>query len=189
MDTLKAHGEGGTGRVQGLDKPGCGLVHDSDVDGPAGFHVGHGQGIAKIPRGITAVMLDEVDLEVPGRFLGVFEPGNDREGTVEEVEGRGARSSADFHPLLRLVREPVNGAGTDFFELVGDHIGHRVCFCQPDEVKVVPEERGEEFSAGPVEVFPQQFERFRDRGIILWLVGSLFPAFFNRPDIDGLAVR
>jgi hypothetical protein len=60
-------------------------------------------------------MLDEVDLEASGEFLGVFEPGTDRDGTVEEADGLGARGSVDFHPLLRLVQEPVNGAGTDFF--------------------------------------------------------------------------
>jgi hypothetical protein len=64
--------------------------------------------------------------------------------------------------------------GLIFFEFAGGRIGHMVFFSQADEVKVPHEEGGEQFSAGPVEVFPQQFGRFRDRGIIVWLTDPLF---------------
>jgi hypothetical protein len=38
-------------------------------DSPAGFHIGHGEGITKLSGRITSVMLDEVDLEEAGRFF------------------------------------------------------------------------------------------------------------------------
>jgi hypothetical protein len=76
-----------------------------------------------------------------------------------------------------------------FFEFGGGRVGHTVCFSQPDEVKVLSEEGGEQFSAGPVEVFPQQFEHSGDRGVIGGLVDPFFPAFFNDGDRDGLAVQ
>jgi hypothetical protein len=80
-----------------------------------------------------------------------MEPGDDRDGAEEE--GPGARGAAEFHPLFGLVQEAVDGAGTDFFEFIGDRIGHAAGFSQSDEVKVLPEEGGEQCPAGPVEVF------------------------------------
>jgi hypothetical protein len=72
---------------------------------------------------IAAVMLDEVDLEEAGRFLGVLEPGEDGDGAVEEADGLGAGGSADFHPQFRLSQEPVDGTGAGFFEFAGEDIG------------------------------------------------------------------
>jgi hypothetical protein len=56
-------------------------------------------------------MLDGVDLEEAGRFMGVCEPGEDGDG-----------------------------AAADFLEFVGEHIGQVIFFSEPDEVKVLPEE-------------------------------------------------
>jgi hypothetical protein len=70
------------------------------MDSPTGFHIGHGEGIAKFPGRIAAVMLDKVDLERTGGFLGVFEPGKDGDGAVKEAEGPGSRGSVEFHPLV-----------------------------------------------------------------------------------------
>jgi hypothetical protein len=41
------------------------------MDGPAGFYIGHGEGVTrpkvrKLPRGVASVMPDEVDLEEAG---------------------------------------------------------------------------------------------------------------------------
>jgi hypothetical protein len=55
--------------------------------------------------------------------------------------------------------------------------------------KVLPEKGGEQFSAGPVEVFPQQFEHFRDRGIVAGLVDPVFLAFLNGLDCNGLTIQ
>jgi hypothetical protein len=134
-------------------------------------------------------MLDEVDLEIAGRYGGVLEPGKDGDGPVEEADGFGSRGSAEFHVLSGLVQEPVDGAGTDCCEFVGDRIGHTVVLSEPDKVKVQPEEGGEELSAGPVEVFPQHFEHSGDCGVIAGLVDPFFPAFFNDEDFHGLAVK
>jgi hypothetical protein len=46
-----------------------------------------------------------------------------------------------------------------------------------------------EFTAGPVEIFPQQFEHICDFGIIEGLVNPLFPAFFDDFNFDGLTVQ
>jgi hypothetical protein len=164
------------------------------VDGPAGFHVSHGEGVTKFPRRIAAVMLDEVDLEGAGRHGGVFKPSHDGDGAVEVVDGLGSRSSPDFHLLFGLSQESVNGAGAVFFELSGKRISHVVLFSQSDEVKVLPEEGGEQLrpfgpTTGPVEVFPQQFEHFCDCSVIVGLVDPLFPAFFNDHDLDTLTVQ
>jgi hypothetical protein len=87
-------------------------------------------------------MLDEVDLEVAGRHLGVLEPSKEGDGAVEEADGLGSRWSAGFHLLVGLSQEPV-WWWADFFEFVGDRIGRpMVLFFQPDEVKVLPEEGG-----------------------------------------------
>jgi hypothetical protein len=158
MDTFKAPGEGGKGSVQSLKDPGRGLVQEGEVDSPAGFDIGHGEGVTKLPGGVTAVMLHPVDWEEGGRFMGVLEPGKDRGGAMEEADGLGTASSADLHLLFRLSPEAVDGGGTDGFEFEGDAIGQVVFFSESDEVKVQPEEGSEQFSAGPVEVFPEQFE-------------------------------
>jgi hypothetical protein len=97
-------------------------------------------------------MLEEVNLEETGGHCGVLEPGKDRDGAVEDADGLGTRGASDFHPLFRLSQEPICGAGTDFFEFLGHRIGH---VSQPDGVKVLHEEGGEQLSPGPVEIFLQ----------------------------------
>jgi hypothetical protein len=134
-------------------------------------------------------MLDEVNLEEAGGHGGVLEPGEDRDGTVEEADGFGTGGTAELHALPGRMQEAVDGAGTDFFEFTGDRIGHMVFLSQSDKVKILPEERGEQFSAGPVEVLPQQFEHGGYRGVIVGLVDPFFPASFNRGDLNGLAVQ
>jgi hypothetical protein len=136
-----------------------------------------GRQVTKFPGRIAAVMLDEVDLEITGGFLGVLEPGKDGDGAVKEADRPGSRGSVEFHLLFWFSQDPVNGAGANFFELVGDHIGHMVFFSQPDEVKILSEERGEQFPARPVEVFPQRFEHFRER---LWYFLIKIPGFWLR---------
>jgi hypothetical protein len=109
-------------------------------------------------------MLYQVYLEEAGRRGGVLEPGEDRDGAAD---GLGTRSAADFHPLFRLSQEAVDGTGLIFFEFAGGRIGYAVVFFQP-------EEGGEEFSTGPVEVFPQQFEHIGEGGVIIGSVDSFF---------------
>jgi hypothetical protein len=87
------------------------------------------------------------------------------------------------------MQEAADGTGTDFFEFTGGRIGHGVFFSEPDEVKILSEEGGGQFSAGPVEVFPEQFEHNGCWGIIAGLADPFFPAFFNDLDGDGLAVQ
>jgi hypothetical protein len=70
VDALQTYGEQGEGLVQGLSNPGGRLVSEGEMDSPAGFYIGHGQGVTKLPRRIAAVVLDEVNLEEARRFLG-----------------------------------------------------------------------------------------------------------------------
>jgi hypothetical protein len=65
------------------------------------------------------------------------------------------------------LQESVDGAGTDVLEFVSDGIRHMVFFSESDEVKVLPEEGCEQFSAGPVEVFPEQFKHNCGLGAII----------------------
>jgi hypothetical protein len=82
---------------------------------------------------LPLVMLEEVYLEEAGRHGGVVEPGEDTDGPVEAADGLGPRGTADLHPLSGLMQELVDGAGVDFFEFVGDRIGHGVCISEPDK--------------------------------------------------------
>ncbi|MHB9293462.1 hypothetical protein Holit_02584 [Hollandina sp. SP2] len=148
----------GGGRIQGLEDLGKGLVQEGAMNGSAGFAIGYGEGIAKLSRRITAVILDETHLEIAGRHGGVWELGNEKDSAMEEADRLGSRGSADVHALFGRVQEAVDGVGADVFKFVGGCIGHAVVFSQPDEVKVQPEEGSENLPAGPVEVFPQHFE-------------------------------
>ncbi|MDR2448172.1 MAG: hypothetical protein LBD58_12945 [Treponema sp.] len=132
-------------------------------------------------------MPDEVNLEEAGRHGGVLEPSDDRDGAVEEPDGLGARCAADFHALFGFSRESADGAGAGFFfEFVGGRIGHGAFFSEPDKAKVQPEKGGEQFSAGPVEVFPEQFGHSGGGGVI---AGLIDPLFFNDGDRDGLSAQ
>jgi hypothetical protein len=98
-------------------------------------------------------MLNQVDLEETGRFLGVLKPCKDGDSAVEKADGLGARSAADFHLLFWFSQEAVDSARADFFEFGSDGVGHAVFFSEHDEVKVLPEEWREEFSAGQLKFF------------------------------------
>jgi hypothetical protein len=54
--------------------------------------------VAKFPGRVAAVMPDEVDVEIAGRFLDVFDPDNDGDSAVKEADGPGSRGSVEFHP-------------------------------------------------------------------------------------------
>ena len=89
---FKPHGEGSPGHFKGLFDPEGRFVSEGKMDRPAGLHIGHRQGVAKLTGRIAAVVLDQVDLEKARRSLCIVKPGNDRDGPVEEADRLGAAS-------------------------------------------------------------------------------------------------
>jgi hypothetical protein len=79
--------------------------------------------------------------------------------------------------LFWCSRESANGVGSDYFEFVGDYIGHVVVFFQSYVTKILLAEGSEQFSACPVEVFPEYCEHSRDSGAIRGVADPFFPAF------------
>jgi hypothetical protein len=96
VDGAEGEDEVLSGILKGFFDPFVGLVFQGVMDRPPGSHIGHGQGEAKLPCGVAAIVLHQVDLEESGRLEDVFAAGEYSDALFQGRSGLRPAGSPDF---------------------------------------------------------------------------------------------
>jgi hypothetical protein len=125
VDGMEGEDEVPPGIFQRFFDPFVSFVFQRVMDRPPGSHIGHGQSEAKFPCGIAAVVLDEVNLEEPGRLEGTFTVGEYGDPLFQRRPGFRPAGSPDFQSFLVFDQQPFHRGSADApeFSLTSGSIG------------------------------------------------------------------